>query len=139
MILGWAWFAVVEIVCLAAMVVGWVLLLPMAWLRLWRHGVSEHYGHIISVWRWRWVDKVWGNDEDGVLGADFYVRRVPNVRWRAYLWSAWRNSSNNLRWLFAWPGGPYYRWGTDSGWRGHVGFKPTEGWPVVSANLSKHT
>ena len=134
---GWAWFVVVQLVCFAAMVVGWFLLAPLAAGKFWKEGWSEHYEYVINVWRWKWIDRVWGNDEDGVTGALFYRERVPGTRWCTYLWTAWRNSSNNLRGVFARPQGPYYRWGGTSGWRGHVGFKPITGWPVLSANLSR--
>jgi hypothetical protein len=134
---GWAWFVVVELICFIAMVVGWFLLIPFAAGRRWYWRCSEHYPlRIIAVWNWNWVDKVWGNSEDGVTGAEFYVKRIGNERWRAYCWSAWRNSSNNLRWVFAWPGGPYVKW-QNAIWKGHIGFKPMEGWPVLSANLNK--
>jgi hypothetical protein len=43
----------------------------------------------------------WDNDEDGVLGADWWLKQHENRPewWNAYVWSAWRNPANNLRFL----------------------------------------
>lgn len=56
-------------------------------------------------WRWRWMQSIYGNNEDGIDGL-----LVPgkNVNWtaatakwsafrRRWVWSAWRNSVNNIR------------------------------------------
>jgi hypothetical protein len=125
----------VELIAFAAMLVGWVLLLPFAAFRLWKDAPSRHYpGVIIPVWRWRIIDIVWGNDEDGVIGAEFYRKRFPDERVCAYMWSAYRNSSNNLRWVFAWKGGPFYRWESKGKkWYFQAGFRRDFGWPVLSA------
>jgi hypothetical protein len=75
---------------------------------------------------------LWGNAEDGVTGPQFYRAQHPNERWCAYLWSAWRNSCNNLRWIVAWRTGPFFRkeW---HGWYFQAGFRQDTGWPVLSA------
>jgi hypothetical protein len=147
---GWAWFVAVQLICFLAMVVGWFLLLPLAlcgayFYATWTEDFRRKYHprvDSISKWNWYWVDRVWGNWENGIdpgtqlviEGKDVYMPGAPPW-WRIYMWTAWRNSSNNLRWVFAWVGGPYYRW-ENSSWRGHIGFRPDTGWPVISANLN---
>lgn len=59
----------------------------------------------ISRWIKPWFNTIYGNREDGVSGAEALVwvngERVPYRpnTWpplRAWLWSAWRNSTNEL-------------------------------------------
>lgn len=95
------------------MVVGYGLLIPFCLLKAWQPAVStiNPFGRpprVISEWRWAWLNTIYGNREDGVSGAEAmiwdwpaYSYRVlyrPNT-WaplRAWLWSAWRNSTNAL-------------------------------------------
>jgi hypothetical protein len=64
----------------------------------------------VDEWSWSWLNKWYGNSEDGVSGQyafiwvgegvvryqDTFPSWVP--KWAiAYCWSAWRNSANNLR------------------------------------------
>jgi hypothetical protein len=130
---GWLKFALIQLIALVVMVVGWFLLLPLAWFRAWTPRYSLHYPErIVDVWRGGQLTWIWGNEEDGVTGAAFYRAQFKDARVCAYLWSAWRNSANNLRWVFADKGGPFYRierWG----WYFQAGFRPDTGWPVLSA------
>jgi len=73
----------------------------------------------ITLWRSAWLNSIYGNREDGVSGAEALIwgsgaqegKRVPYMpdanrpKWlpwwlyaalRAWLWSAWRNSANEL-------------------------------------------
>ena len=92
------------------MVVGWFLLIPFCLARAWEpvESTINPYGRAprtISQWKWACLNTVYGNREDGVSGAEALVwiggQRVlyrPNT-WpplRAWLWSAWRNSTNEL-------------------------------------------
>jgi hypothetical protein len=94
------------------MVTGYFLLIPFCLLRAWEPCVStiNLFGReprTISQWTWPWLNTIYGNREDGVSGAEALVwtkgggARVlymPNA-WpplRAWLWSAWRNSTNEL-------------------------------------------
>lgn len=128
---SWARFIVIQLIAAIAMAVGWVLLFFLSYARGWRHGYSTEFeDRIVTVWKWKAIDAIWGNAEDGVVGPPWYN---PNESaWKAYLWSAWRNSANNLRWRFSWIGGPFWRraW---KGWYIQAGFKPITGWPVLSA------
>lgn len=80
---------------------------------------SQHYkdGRIVTVWTWRWINYIWGNDEDGVdgmplasqsvtIGIDgvqgrqgWWVQKTAGwSRWRIiFMWAALRNSTANLR------------------------------------------
>ena len=127
----WLYFAGFQVVCAALMVLGWVILLPAAACKFWEPAWSVHYpGSRINVWKWRWLDAIWGNDEDGVTGAPFYQAQFADERVRAYMWTAWRNSTNNMRWASAIPGGVFIRWTSKSRRRFQMGFRPGDGWPV---------
>jgi hypothetical protein len=62
-------------------------------------------GSNFLVWTWLWVNRIWGNNEDGIDGLGIQGK---NANWtaataswgerrRIWVWSAWRNSVNNLR------------------------------------------
>lgn len=131
---GWPAFVLVQILSFVLMVIGWVLLLPWSIDRAWFPCVTaKSDGRLVTCWRSRWLDVIYGNWEDGCLphARNHYLEGRPD--WlRAYLWSAWRNSTNNLRWAFQWKGGPWLqirRWG----WYFQAGWRPSNGWPVLSA------
>ena len=101
------------------MVLGVFLLIPFCLLRAWQPCMStiNPFGRqprMISEWKWKWLNRAYGNYEDGVSGAEALVLAsggttdpyVPATfklymprawaPWRAYLWSGWRNSTNAL-------------------------------------------
>ncbi len=55
------------------------------------------------AWRWRWMDALYGNREDGIDGAGngFWRHQAigPDLALQIFRWSAWRNSVGNARWL----------------------------------------
>lgn len=115
--LAWVWFAVIQVISLIAAVVGWVLLVPFCLARAWEVCASAlEPTRTIDRWRWKPLNSVYGNPEDGVSGKGALVWNESGTRvtympdaWdplRAYLWSAWRNSANNLKYVFAWAKGP---------------------------------
>ena len=143
--MAWIWFAIVQLISLAAMAIGWVLLIPLCVAQAWemspapsiKDGVRR-----IDRWKWRWVGLVFDNLEDGVSGAQALVwvdgQQVPYMPnawppWRAYCWSAWRNSADALKYLFAWDAGPFKEW-TLFGRPQHVGWQVENGYrvPVLS-------
>lgn len=84
------------------------------------YGPSRHFSadeRDILTWRWRWIDALFGNDEDGVDGLPTSVSTPPfpivmerqawwhtkTYSWpqwrRIFVWSALRNSNANLRFL----------------------------------------
>lgn len=110
--LAWAWFALAQLLMLALTVAGWILLIPACLLRAWEKSPtpSINDGRQIDRWRWRWL--AWAdNPEDGVSGQQALVwvnamARGPFMPgayppWRAWVWSAWRNSTDQLKYTFA--------------------------------------
>ncbi len=134
---GWLYFAFVQVVALIAMIVGWFLLIIPCTLGAWRpiqqiytpEWMDSYYKKGIYVWSWDWLNSIWGNDEDGVVGITDY--NPPGGRFKAYLWSAWRNSANNLRFIFRNFDGPFYRKEIGN-WYFQCGWYPN-GFPVLSA------
>ena len=143
--LGWLYFCLVQIIAFIAMVIGWFLLIAPCILKAWVP-VTQIYQpdwavkgglpkKTINIWAWSWLNPVWGNNEDGVVsGLRNNVEYNPTgSRWLAYVWSAWRNSANNLRFVFQWIGGPFYRWeNAGHTWYFQCGWYPN-GFPVLSA------
>jgi len=71
----------------------------MAFGRNWTDAVSNKGGRPIKVWnsKWAWL---WSNDEDGVLGSvEWEEKYKARPRWGAFVWTALRNPSNNLRYV----------------------------------------
>lgn len=116
----WFKFAAIQLVMLLAMVAGWFVLLPVCIDRRWwtpLDSKSLKDGRLIDRWNSLWLHRVYGNPEDGVSGQTALVwnrlgsNQIPYkpTRWawlNAYLWSAWRNSCDNLKYVFADPKGP---------------------------------
>lgn len=99
--LGWLYWLLYQLTSLVLTVLGWPLIAVLAALRLWTDKAVywDFKRRIVWAWRGGWLTYVWSNDEDGIC---------PNqviTPWRAWLWSAWRNPANNLR--FALPGAYY--------------------------------
>lgn len=142
-ILKWCYFVIVQIIALIAMVIGWVLLIAPCIMRAWVP-VDQIYipewqrsagipAKRIFIWQWYWLNLIWGNDENGVVsGLRGNVEYNPEAsRWKAYLWCAWRNSANNLRFIFRLKSAPFYRKELN-GWYFQCGWYPN-GFPVLSA------
>lgn len=133
-LLPWAYFVLTQLVSAALMVIGWVILLPLAAFRCWTVRESLKFpGRQIAVWRGGVATWLWGNEEDGVIGNAAHQAAFPDDRIGAYLWSAWRNPVNNLRFVVKWIGGPFYRWeNATKTWYFQCGWYPN-GYPVFSA------
>lgn len=129
----WLWFVLVQIIAFLGSAAGIVFLMPLAACRLWVSRPSKEYPYSVLAWRGGWLTYLWGNEEDGVTGAVFYQTFIKNDRLRAYVWSAWRNSFNNWRFVVRWIGGPFYRWeNSKKTWYFQAGFN-SSGFPVLSA------
>lgn len=146
-ILAWVWFAIVQLVSLVAMVAGYILLIAPCLLHSWEPALST-VGPTQQSDRWSWpINAVYGNPEDGVSGQYAKVWVLPNKQepfmpdaspaWRAYVWSAVRNSADGLKYVFAWSKGPlviheYFLFGKPrtfkAGWQAENGIKV----PVLS-------
>lgn len=95
-----------------AAVLGLGILAPFCAFKAWEDCMSTegpYAPHPIDRWRWHVLNAVYGNPEDGVSGkaAMIWVSgiRVPyrpdsGARWRAYCWSAWRNTADQLKYTF---------------------------------------
>lgn len=96
--LGWLYWAVYQALSLLVLMpIGWIVLGVMAPLRLWEIRRSLHPAWPGAVWAWRgrWLTAAWGNEEDGIGGRG----RIAPDPWAAWLWCAWRNSTNGMRLL----------------------------------------
>lgn len=78
--------------------IGWIVIPPMAALH--KHttktAISIINGREILVWKY-WFMYPWGNDEDGLIGAEEYKDKSIFVR--IVYWTAKRNPANNLRFI----------------------------------------
>lgn len=93
---------------LALMAVFWLvglLVIPvLAWRSAWitrPSKISNFKADAIKVWVGGWLTWIWGNEEDGVTGAEWY--RELHKDWteikQAIFWSAFRNPTNNFRFV----------------------------------------
>lgn len=118
----WLKFAAIQLVMLIATVLGWLILLPFCWARAWHIQAGPPGTRLVDAWDWKPLNYVYGNYEDGVsgelalvwqanmkLGTATQVEYMPSEHvpawWRAYCWSAWRNSCDELKYVFADPNG----------------------------------
>lgn len=115
----WVRFAAAQLFQLEAEIAGIFPLVPLCLMRAWEMSPAPSIkdgARPIDRWKWRWVGLAFDNPEDGVSGAQALVwvngQQVPYMPdawppWRAYCWSAWRNSADNLKYIFAWERGPF--------------------------------
>lgn len=141
----WVRFAAAQFFQLEAMVLGWVLLIPFCLTRVWEMSPVPSIKdgqRQIDRWKWRWVGLAFDNPEDGVSGVRAIIwvngQQAPYMPdawppWRAYCWSAWRNSADQLKYRFAWEQGPFKQW-TLFGRVQKAGFQRENGFnvPVLS-------
>lgn len=134
---GWVCWVTVQFIMGMFTVLGWFLLLPFCIARAWYLSPivqgSLKDGRQIDRWSWGLLNKVYGNPEDGVSGRFALIWRngvqvpyMPNAPawWRAYCWSAWRNSCDSLKYRFAWWKGPQATvFGHKIGWWEENGYK----------------
>lgn len=139
----WLYFAFTQLVSLLAMLIGLPLLGVLCYMRGWEAAEQayvpdwQHEAGLppkaINRWKSSWINKIWGDDEDGVTGVSWYNDNTMPSRWLAYRWIALRNNANNLRFVFRNKGGPFYRWVSKSGkWYFQAGYYDS-GSPVLSA------
>lgn len=83
----------------------WLAGFPLCYLlakrEAWELKPSRYFKpRIVAAWtpRWCWL---YCNDEDGVVGPAWWhdENAGKSQRWLAFVWSAWRNPTNNLRFL----------------------------------------
>jgi hypothetical protein len=135
--MGWIWYVTAQLIMCFFMVMGWVLLIPFCLAHAWTLSSlsgSIKNGRAIDHWNAGWLRFIYDNPEDGVSGVQaligdatgklvLYMPNAP-VWWRAYCWSAWRNSCDALKYRFAWPNGPSATiFGRKFGWWDYAGRK----------------
>jgi hypothetical protein len=133
--MGWIWYVTAQLIMCFFMVLGWLFLWIPCLLHSWQIGArSIKDNRSIDVWLVPLLNYIYGNPEDGVSGRQALigdatgklVPYLPNAPawWRAYLWSAWRNSCDALKYRFAWPNGPSVMvFGRKFGWWDYAGRK----------------
>ena len=152
--LGWLYWLAYQIVSIALMPVGWLLVGVASICWDWQERPSR-YPYADGRVRWQWKFPLlwlWCNEEDGIAGGPTPTPLA------AFKWSALRNSANNMRAL---PGAFFvcdsasltfrdYPWGyvASQGWRPCVKFHGfrfgwliprtaatgSPAWPVISIN-----
>ena len=98
-----------------AMAVGYILLIPFCLAQSWETCESTYnpFGREprpVDRWKWTPLNSVYGNPEDGVSGQQALVWNSTGTArvlyqspftqwapWKAYCWSAWRNSTDQLK------------------------------------------
>ena len=106
------WFWTAQAIMAVLAVIGWFVLIFPCLLEAWdpSPNPSINDGRKIDRWSWR-ILAPWDNPEDGVSGQQALVWINPATRgpfmpggwapWRAWVWSAWRNSTNALKYTLA--------------------------------------
>lgn len=93
---------------MAAVLPLWVLGFPaclgLAMLEAWEPRKSRFFTYDDGSPRWlaQWTPVwayPWGNEEDGIAGPRSFMHGAPAWK-RAFVWSAWRNPVNNLRFIY---------------------------------------
>lgn len=139
--LGWLYFLGIQALALALFPVGVVVCAALTTLGATAMEMSTVVpGRLIETWRGGWLTYLFANDEDGVWGPPAYNPTAS--RWLTFKWSALRNPVNNLRFLTAWKGGPWFQTHWNMAlrcWYFQVGFRPDNGWPVLSAGRGAGT
>ena len=110
----WGWFWLAQIIMLLLAIAGWVILLMPCLLEAWEHSAVPSINadrRQIDRWAWPWLNWFYGNPEDGVSGQTALVwlnatKQGPFMpgAWsplRAWVWSAWRNSTDSLKYILA--------------------------------------
>lgn len=151
----WIRFWLGQLAQLIATVIGWFLLIPFCLAQAWSiNARSIKDGRPIDTWKFSWLNAIYGNPEDGVSGGTAVIWRNgmpvpyrPNL-WsplRALLWSGFRNSCDNLKYVFSlprpeyvnnpgdggyWIGGPMKYW-----WKFKFGYQLENGYNVPVVGL----
>lgn len=93
------------VVVLPLWVIGVPLLFVLAKRHAWEPRRSRFFAYedgsprLLAQWRSRVVWLIYGNDEDGIAGPRSFMQGA-QIWKRAFVWSAWRNPVNNLRFVY---------------------------------------
>jgi hypothetical protein len=134
----WLRFFAIQLIMLTATVLGWLILIPFCLAHAWTGSWADESikdKRPIDRWAWPPLNYVYGNPEDGVSGQQALIHGdqpyMPNAwaPWRAYLWSGWRNSADNLKYVFACSSCPLKTF-TLFGRPGKIGWQEENGYKV---------
>jgi len=101
---SWLAWAIWQLTSSALGLIGYLIIAVCAFGKLWyqRQGRNPAYpGRTLWEWKGGWLTYPFCNEEDGVIppaevnGSPYWAGWPQG--WRAFWWSAWRNSVNNLR------------------------------------------
>lgn len=95
------WLGFYLLIDLPLFILGLPITYALSRAEAWHTRDSKFYpSRPIPVWNpsWAWI---WGNEEDGVIGAPFWVERNAgrSLSSIAFRWSGIRNNVNNLRYV----------------------------------------
>ncbi len=101
-VLDGLWFLAIQDASLILTVVGWPVVGALALCFAWRlvppPAAALRFPGVTGAPRFQWrggaLTFLWGNLENGIVGPAETLNR-----WNAFVWSALRNSANNLRYL----------------------------------------
>lgn len=157
---GWRYFKAQLVSVFIATPAGWVVLILPCLLHAWSRMVLVRSLKPLpgreSVDFWTWGCLGWAsNPEDGVSGkqallndGEHYTPYMPCPSWitwrwavwlwdslRAYFWSAWRNSADELKYVYAWPEGHCVSGTWLNGRQYVIGWRPENGFNVPVLDL----
>lgn len=90
------WLGFILLVQTPLIIIGWVIIPPMAYFRYYKIRKSLYYDRLITVFKSEWVNLIWGNEEDSINAGRQY--KACKTEWGQIIyWSANRNPVNNLR------------------------------------------
>lgn len=98
---GWLYWLAYQLASIPVVILGVPVVAVLAATRSWRRRPSRlpmFRDRTVIAWRYEPLTLPWGNDEDGVIGPDWHLPGR-DERWRAFVWSAIRNSGYGLRLL----------------------------------------
>jgi hypothetical protein len=135
-------FALVQLVMFVFFVIGLFVLITPCVMQAWEPSPEPSIKDGRKIDRWKWAGVRWlgfHNPEDGdngqnalVYGSQAYMPAT-GARWRAYKWSALRNTADGWKYRFAWAQGRIWEFTVfgkphKAGWQMENGFNV----PVLS-------
>lgn len=104
LVLGWVYWFIYQILGIALLFAGIIPIYIMARLHLWYERDSKFWmfpNNKVTAWRGGWLTFIWGNEEDGVTGAQWFLdQNADRPAWKnALIWAGVRNYADNMRLL----------------------------------------
>ena len=130
-------FIAIQLVSWGLFVPGFLICAILAWTNAWQMTRSPVNGMTIWVWRWgrKWWQPfwLWSNDEDGVIKSDYVTSNLPwSLERSVFVWTAWRNSVNNLRFVPGVSGKGRPLWQFKVFGKTYLAGWHSDGWPTLT-------